>query len=77
MPDFHYHTGELIRDGDLVAVAGKRAVIDRVISERTRESQDFSCFETGGLLIKFEDGDLQLWPDVDEDLQFLKRACES
>jgi hypothetical protein len=74
MPAFHYKSGEAVREGDLVVVAGKRAVIERLFSERSAAAQDFACFETGGLMLKFEDGDVQVWPAVDEDLEFRGRA---
>lgn len=74
MTAFHYKSGEAVQEGDIVAVVGKRATVESVFPERTSEARDFACFETGGLLLKFEDGDLQVWRWVNEDLEFQGRA---
>lgn len=74
MPIFHYKSGEVVWEGDLVMVVRKPAVIERVFSERSSDAQDFACFETGGLLLRFEDGDVQVWTAVDEDLEFRRRG---
>lgn len=74
MGDFQYKSGERVEEGDLVTVVGKKAIVARVFSEHSRDAQDFACFETGGLMLKFEDGDIQVWSTVDEDLEFRERA---
>lgn len=74
MTTFHYKSGEVVQEGDVVTVVGKRAIVERVFSAGSRGAQDFACPETGGLLLKFEDGDVQVWPSVDEDLEFRGRA---
>jgi hypothetical protein len=70
---FLYSTGEVVELGDLVTIIGKQATIETIILGHTQEASDFKCFETGGLLIAFANGDLQLWPWCDEDLVFVSR----
>lgn len=73
MKPFHYSEGELVCEGDIVLIVNKRAVIERVMAKHSRDAQDYACSETGGLLLKFEDGDLQVWPHVNEDLRLVQR----
>ncbi len=74
MPTFYYKTGEIVREGDLVVVAGKRAVVECLFSELSDAARDFACFETGGLMLRFEDGDVQVWTTTDEDLEYRGRS---
>jgi len=74
MSTFEYAGGGTVLEGDIVSVAGKQAVVERVFSKGTRDARDFACLETGGLLLRFEDGDIQLWPWVNEDLEFRSRG---
>ena len=73
MIPFRYIGGELVCEGDGVMAANKRAVILRVMGMHTRNAKDHACFDTGGLLLEFEDGDLQVWPYVNEDIRLLQR----
>jgi hypothetical protein len=73
MTAFYYMSGEVVREGDIVTVINKLAVVERILSERSQDARDFACFNTGGLVLRFDDGDLQVWRSVDEDLEFLRR----
>ena len=77
MDTFRYLTGESVRAGDLVQIIEKRTIIDRVFSKGAKDSREFSCEHTGGILLKFEDGDLQLWCHTNEDLKLIKSAPET
>jgi hypothetical protein len=69
--EFLYVGGRSINVGDQVEVVGKRGAIVALVQPDTRDASDYACSTTGGILIRFEDGDLQLWPFVDEDLLFI------
>jgi hypothetical protein len=75
MKTFYYVTGEQVLIGDRISVASKQGAIENILMPETEDAKDFDCKETGGLLINFEDGDLQLWSEVDEDLMFVDRDC--
>jgi hypothetical protein len=66
-------SGEVVQEGDIVVVIDKRAVVERILSKRSQDARNFACFDTGGLLLRFDDGDVQVWRSVDEDLAFLRR----
>ena len=71
---FTYLTGEEVKDGDIVNAANQLAFIEKIINPETQDAKDFNCEKIGGLLIRFESGDLQLWPLPDEDLKLIKRC---
>ncbi len=71
---FSYMGGEPIFVGDVVDAAGQRAIVEKVIQPDSQDARDFSCPDTGGLLLAFENSDLQLWPQADEDLEFIRRG---
>ena len=71
---FKYCSGEEIRLGDRISVSGKKGFVERVIAANTLEAKDYSCVDTGGVLLRFESGDLQLWPWMNEDLELLGRV---
>ncbi len=74
MSHFKYCTGESIESGDYILVGSKKGRISEVIFPNSQDSKDFNCFETGGVFISFDSGDMQLWPWIDEDLEFVKRG---
>jgi len=71
---FNYCSGEEVCQGDRISVSGKKGFVERVIAAKTLEAKDYSCVDTGGMLLRFESGDLQLWPWMNEDLEFIGRA---
>ena len=74
---FVYRSGEPVMTDDVVTAAGDQARVAMVIQPNTQDAKDFSCKTTGGLLLKFDNGDVQLWPEVDEDLIFVRRRDET
>jgi len=48
---FQYHGGETVVEGDHVTYAGCPAVVEGVFAPRTSEARDYSCWDTGGVLI--------------------------
>ncbi len=74
MTSFHYKSGDLVCQGDVVLVKDKRAVVESILGRGTRDAKRFSCSKTGGVLLKFEDGDVQLWPWINEDLELVAHS---
>jgi len=70
---FQYSTGEVVLNGDSVKVQNKIGTVVGLFQPGTEQAKDYSCSDTGGVLIEFTDGDLQLWPVLDEDLILVKR----
>jgi hypothetical protein len=73
MGEFFYTNGKLIAEGDSIQVSGNKGIIESLIGKGTKKSKDFCCFVTGGIMIRFKNGDLQVWPTANEDLIFLNR----
>lgn len=71
---FEYSSGEAVLDGDIVSVNGKAGVVESVLQPGDQRAIGYSCADTGGVLITFNDGDLQLWPNLDEDLVLIARG---
>lgn len=61
-------------NNDEVVVANQRAVVANIFEKGSSIANDYSCFETGGILLSFENGDLQLWPFANEDLVLVRRG---
>lgn len=85
MITFCYHTGEEVREGDRVFTGFKKfGQVLLVLQPGTRQAADYSCEDTGGVLIQ-EDWEgtpsfvLENPPDGDqwEDLDFLGRGSVS
>jgi len=77
MTAFVYLEGGNVLKGDRVLAAGKKATVVEVLEIGSPASANYSCPATGGLILQFDDGDLQVWPWVNEDLQLLARSGES
>ena len=71
-----YSDGKVIQEGDLISVAGHRGHVERIFMAGTPEAGDFACGKTGGVLLNFDNGDLQVWPFINEDLVLLGRRGE-
>lgn len=57
----HYTgTSDLIKVGDSVYVDGRGGMIQEICLPNTQVASDYGCARTGGLLILFDDGVLEL-----------------
>lgn len=74
MSDFFYLSGERIQEGDRVLVNNKPAVVKYVIESGSKPASQHGCPDSGGFMLSFDSGDLQLWVAVDEDLEFISRS---
>lgn len=75
-PLFVYRDGTTVQLGDVIIAASQPAKIEMILIPGTIDAQNFSCADTGGLLLKFDNGDMQLWPSVNEDLELVRRKTE-
>ncbi len=72
--EIFYSDGSELLKGDIVLINGKKkGQIEGIILPGTKEASDYSCDE-GGFIVVFEDGDVQVWPDADEDIQLVQRG---
>jgi hypothetical protein len=71
---FTYSCGVVASVGDIIRIAGQCATVEKIIVPGTNDAIDYHCQDTGGLLIHFDNGDLQLWIDTNEDIDFLHRG---
>jgi hypothetical protein len=53
---------ELVKKGDSVIVDDRSGVVEEVCIAGSQLAENYYCEDTGGLLIKFEDGLLELLP---------------
>ena len=74
---FCYSTGCLIDKGDRIVVIDQQGVVEEVVIPQTPQAKDYSCFNTGGVLLRFDSGDLQLWPYINEDLVLIRKGGAS
>jgi hypothetical protein len=55
-------SSELVKKGDSVYVEDRGGLVKEVCLPHTKLARDYSCEETGGILILFDDGVLELLP---------------
>ena len=74
-----YSNGKSVHIGDRVGIDnldGRGVVatglVVGVFPPESPEAQDYSCFDTGGVLISLDNGDCQLWVHPDEHLVLLQ-----
>ncbi len=75
MADYRYQDGQSVRVGDLIRVARtRRARIESIFAAGTSEAADYDCSDTGGVLIKLDDGDRWLIRWINEDYELIQRS---
>ena len=64
-----YADGSEVHAGDRVLVNGERkAVVSAIVLPDTPNASDYALSD-GGILVEFDNGELQAWPRVDEDME--------
>jgi hypothetical protein len=78
---FTYCTGENVIEGDRISFnnTGDENLptlgrVQSIIMPYTEQAKNFDCWETGGILMAFDDGDLHMWPQLNEDIMLVERA---
>ena len=67
-----YLTGEPIEVGDRVLVNKLYpGVVEYLLDAGSEAASQHGCSESGGIVLKFDNGHLQLWVRADEDLEFV------
>lgn len=75
MYPFKYMDGTLAEEQDRVLIDGARSgIVVRVLRPLTEAASNHGCHDSGGVLIEFDDGDVQLWPDLDEDIEKVQQS---
>ena len=70
---FYYPDGSELLKNDTVQVNDKKiARVKNILIPGTEEAKNYSC-EEGGFILVFENGDVQVWPDTDEDISLIRR----
>jgi len=70
MSSFKYSNGDEVTIGERVLVNRTRiGIVKKIFEAFTEDAKDWSCNETGGVLITFDDGDPQVWAILDEDIE--------
>ena len=70
---FYYTDGQELKKNDRVLINDKQiARVDAILVPGTKEALNHSC-EEGGFVLIFESGDVQVWPDTDEDILLIGR----
>ena len=73
LPD-HYVSGEPIMLGDRVVVNQQRqAIVVGIIRKGCAETYNFDLGD-GGFLVEYSNGELEAWPEADEDIELIARA---
>lgn len=70
----HYVSGEIIRQGDIVIIDGKRLARVVVVIEKGINCLYDYGLNNGGFVIEFTSGGLEAWPEADEDIELVRRA---
>ena len=71
---FYYSNGLKVKLKDRVLVNDKfTARVEAILVPGTKEASDYACEEGGGFLLVFDNGDIQVWPNTDEDILLIKR----
>jgi hypothetical protein len=72
---FYYSDGSELLKNDTVLINDKQtAQVENILIPGTEEAKNYSC-EEGGFILVFENGDVQVWPDTDEDISLVRRNC--
>lgn len=75
MPDFFYLSGDRIQEGDRVLVnSNKPAVVKYILESGSGLASQHGCPDSGGFMLSFDSGGLELWMAADEDLDFISRS---
>jgi hypothetical protein len=70
----HYSDGSKLQIYDRVLINNNQvARVEAILFPETVEALQYSC-EEGGFLLVFENGDVQVWPDTDEDILLVRRS---
>lgn len=68
-----YANGDEVRANDRVLVNDEYfAFVENILMPGSQEASNYSCY-SGGVVLVFDNGDTQVWPYIDEDLELIDR----
>jgi hypothetical protein len=71
-----YLSGDQVRDNDRVLVYPSRpAVVEAVLRPGTKLARNYYVEKEGGFLLRFDDGDIQVWDTVDSQIELVGRGA--
>ncbi len=75
MREFFYLSGERIQKGDRVLVNNnKPATVMYILESGSELASQHGCPVSGGFMLSFDCGGLELWVAADDDLEFISRS---
>ncbi|WP_316347508.1 hypothetical protein [Desulfuromonas acetoxidans] len=70
---FYYQDGLELQKNDTVLVNDKQiARVEKIFDPGTGDAANYFC-EKGGFILAFENSDVQVWGDTDEDISLVRR----
>lgn len=70
-----YSTGEQMQKGDKVIINSQLvAVVEEVLEPNTPLACDYYVEDTGGFLLRYDDGQFEVWTHVEQEITFLERG---
>jgi hypothetical protein len=73
MKKYHYSDGREVVINDVVLAPRNKSARVKIILEPDSSLAHAYSSPIGGIVLEFDDGDVQVWPEADEDLQFIRR----
>jgi len=74
MTEFFYTDGQKVLEQDIVVLTpNRKARVQFLLIPGTDLARAYAA-PHGGIVLKFDDGDCQVWPQLDEDIRFLRRG---
>lgn len=75
MPEFQSLDGQPVLPGDLLRVAGTRQEhVESIFAAGSSDAADYDCSDTGGVVLRLDDGDCWLIRWIDEDYELIRRS---
>ena len=74
MKKYLYADGQEVMVNDIVLTPTQRSATVEILLEPGSSLADAYSAPKGGIVLKFDDGDYQVWPEADQDMKFIRRA---
>jgi hypothetical protein len=70
-----YKSGEEVREKDKVLAYSKReGIVEVVLKPRTPMAREYYVEEDGGILLRFDDGQIEVWVSAGAELKLVARG---
>lgn len=71
---YYYTDGQEVMVNDVVLTPPNRPARVQFLLEPGSQLANAYSAPNGGIVLEFDDGDHQMWPKADEDMQFIRRV---